>query len=221
MRTRTPNGRPTRPGFMGTETPLSSPPKPRKTTPPVARRPPKKKAASSSRRGSGRVRLLVRALGARPCTPPCQDGAGTVGPIAALRPRTHREVARALGACARSSLPCRGASIRPRDDDVAPRTTAFCSVVGDQTKSVPARHRAHYLCPHSTRQRTGTSPRRSQRARRIALQVTRTASCKEASALFGCVIDCESNLEGQQRPRATPSYDATGRPPPQPPAPHT
>ena len=40
-------------GFMGTETPVSSPPKPRKTTPPVARRPPKKKAAFVvPRRGS-------------------------------------------------------------------------------------------------------------------------------------------------------------------------
>ena len=41
-----------------------------------------------------------------------------------------------------------------------PDTTAFCSVVGDQPKSVPARHRARYLRPHSTRQRIGTSPRR-------------------------------------------------------------
>ena len=40
-------------GFMGTETPVASPPKPRKTTPPVARRPPKKKAAFVvPRRGS-------------------------------------------------------------------------------------------------------------------------------------------------------------------------
>ena len=40
-------------GFMGTETPQTSPKKPRKTTPPVARRPPKKKAAFVvPRRGS-------------------------------------------------------------------------------------------------------------------------------------------------------------------------
>merc|ERR1712224_867392 len=43
-------------GFMGTETPQTSPKKPRKTTPPVARRPPKIRRPSSSRGGGPRTR---------------------------------------------------------------------------------------------------------------------------------------------------------------------
>jgi hypothetical protein len=101
------------------------------------------------------------------------DGARTSGPFVAAvagRQRVGR-VARSVRVRAllfgEASKPPRGfyPAARRAPTRSRPDTTAFRSVVGDQPKSVPARHRAHYLCPHSTRQRIGTSPRRSQRLR--------------------------------------------------------
>ena len=165
--------------------------KARKTTPPVARRPPKKKAAFVVPRRGSKTRsaksVLVRCASVRPGTRPRpRRGAWRDAARRARSPRAARSDASVGGA------PSRILSGRATSSDVAPRHHRLLLCGRGPAKISASSSPRALLVPalNETAHRYVTSPLAAT-ARRIALQVRRTVSCKKQVHS----IDCESKRE--------------------------